>query len=55
MEHHQPLDDLKELAEEEMADKQREVGNEAQARELYDIPSESAEELTEQQEREDQG
>lgn len=54
MEHQQPLDDLKALAEEEMADKRREMGNEPRARELYDVPSESAEELGEQQEHEDQ-
>jgi hypothetical protein len=54
MEHQQPLNDLKDLAEEEMADKRREVGNEAQTRELYDVPSEPAEDLAGQQEREDQ-
>lgn len=54
MEHQQGLDDLKDLAEEEMADKRREVGNEAQARELYDVPSEPAEKLAVQQEGEDQ-
>lgn len=53
MEHDQPVDDLKHLAEAEMADKRREMGSEVQARELYDVPAETAEELAEQQERED--
>lgn len=53
MDQQQPLDDLRDLAEAEMADKDG-VGNEAQVRELYDIPTESTEDLAKQQEREDQ-
>lgn len=54
MDHHLPLDDLRDLAEDEMTDKRGELGNETQARELYDIPSEPDEALAEQQDREDQ-
>lgn len=44
-----PLDDLRDLAEEEMADKREELGSEEQARELYDVPSRTAEELADSQ------
>lgn len=53
MEDELPFTDLKDLAEAEMSDKQREVGNDAQASELYDVPTEPAEDLAEQQKRED--
>ncbi len=52
MEHDLPLDDLRSLAEDEIADKRDELGSENQARELYDIPTESDEKLAEQQESE---
>jgi hypothetical protein len=44
-----PLDDLKTLAEQEIASKKQDVDNEAQARELYDLPTEPAGELVDQQ------
>lgn len=43
------LDELGALAEQEMAEKRREVSDESQARELYDVPSESAADLATQQ------
>lgn len=50
-----PLDDLKELAEQEMADKRDEFGDEDQARELYDVVSESPATLVHQQDEGDGG
>lgn len=50
-----PLDDLRGLAEDAIADKREESGSEAQARELYDLPTESAEDLAVQQENEQTG
>ena len=44
-----PLDDLKGLAEDAMADKREEVGSEAQTRELWDVPTEDPVTLAEQQ------
>lgn len=44
-----PLDDIGELAEEAMSDKGRESDNEAQTRELYDVPTEPARDLAAQQ------
>lgn len=53
VQHHDlPLDDLGELAEEEMDEKREELDNEEQARELYDLPSESAADLAAQQDEE---
>ncbi len=49
MQYHPPLDDLKDLAEAEMADKRVEVGDEQEARELYDVPTEPVAELADQQ------
>jgi hypothetical protein len=46
-------EDLGQLAREAMEDKRQEVGNETQARELWDIPSESDAALAEQQEEEE--
>lgn len=43
------LDELRGLAEQEIDEKRRELGSEAQARELYDVPTESDKELAEQQ------
>src|SRR5947209_14205448 len=40
-----PLSDLKDLAEDEVSERQQEVGDEAQARELLDLPMESTEAL----------
>lgn len=42
-------DDLGQLAEETMADKREEMGSETQARELYDVPTQSAATLAEEQ------
>lgn len=42
-------DELGELAEQEMAEKRDEMGSEAQARELYDVPTQSAAGLVEEQ------
>jgi hypothetical protein len=50
--HDFPLDDLGELAEEEMGEKREELGNEEQVRELYDLPSESAADLEAKQDEE---
>ncbi len=47
-----PLDDLGQLAHEEMHDKASELGNEDQAAELYDIPTRSDGELAAEQEAE---
>ena len=44
-----PLDDVGDLAEQVIADKRDEMGDEGQARELYDVPTESAGDLKEQQ------
>lgn len=49
-----PLDNVKELAEEAMAEKTEMVGNEAQSRELWDVPTEPAEVLAEQQAEEEE-
>lgn len=43
---------LRDLAEDEMADKRKEFDNEAQVRELYDVPNETAGALARQQEKE---
>jgi hypothetical protein len=45
-----PTDDLRELAEEVMEEKTNEVGNEAQSRELWDVPTEDAATLADAQE-----
>lgn len=44
-----PMDDIKELAEEAMDDKRAQSGEEARARELYDVPTETAGELADEQ------
>jgi hypothetical protein len=46
------LDDVGELAEEAMSEKTRSVGDEDQSRELWDVPTEPAGELADQQEAE---
>ena len=43
------LDDLDELAAREMSDKEEELGNAEQTRELYDVPTEPAVDLARQQ------
>jgi hypothetical protein len=48
-EEHLPLNDLGELANEELAERRREVGDETQAQELMDVPSESGGDLDAQQ------
>jgi hypothetical protein len=48
-------DDLGELARRAMADKLGETGSEERAQELYDVPTENAAELAEQQADERQG
>lgn len=50
-----PPDNIKSLAEEAMEEKREEVGGEDQARELWDIPAESAGQPAEQQESENAG
>jgi hypothetical protein len=45
-----PHEDVKELAEAAMADKRDEVGDEGQARELWDVPTEEPGTLARQQE-----
>ncbi len=47
-----PQNDLKDLAEKEMAEKRSEMGDEGQARELYDVTGESAQDLVKQQDDE---
>ena len=42
-------EDLRELAEQAISDKREETGDEAQARELYDLPTESSAELADRQ------
>jgi len=44
-------DEVKKLAEKLIADKREDAGGEEQARELYDVPSESAAGLAEDQRR----
>jgi hypothetical protein len=46
-----PREDLRELAERAMTEKLVESGDEARTRELYDVPTETAEELEEGQKR----
>jgi hypothetical protein len=40
---------LRRLAEEEMRDKERELGDQARAAEMYDVPSETAADVAEDQ------
>jgi hypothetical protein len=47
-----PVEDAKALAEEAIADKRKEAGDEGEARELYDVPSESSADLAAQQSQE---
>jgi len=47
-------DDVGALAEQAMADKRAEMGSEGQARELYDVPTESAADLAQQQDQADE-
>lgn len=49
-----PIDDVGSLAEKVIAEKREEVGNESQARELYDVPSASAADMAEEQAAGDQ-
>lgn len=44
-----PLDDLGQLAEQEMDEKREETGSEARARELYDVSTEPTVEIEEEQ------
>lgn len=46
-------DDLKDLAEQAMEEKREETGNENQARELWDVPTEPDSALVEQQKAEE--
>jgi hypothetical protein len=46
-------DNLRELAEDAMAEKQEETGDDAQARELWDVPTEPAGVLADQQREDD--
>jgi predicted phosphohydrolase len=52
MERQVPMDDLRELAEREIDERREEVGDENRARELLDIPTESDQDLADEQERE---
>lgn len=47
--HGEQKENLRELAEQEMREKREEMGNETQARELLDVPTETDAALVEQQ------
>jgi hypothetical protein len=51
-EEHLPLDDLGNLAADALAERRREVDDDTRARELMDVPSESAGDLAAQQAQE---
>jgi hypothetical protein len=50
-----PLEDLGSLAEQVIDDKRRESGSEEQARELYDVPSQSPGTMAREQPKRDEG